>query len=72
EMMVDYWVSFATSLDTNDGLGVSSPFWPQYMPENEVCTLLQLHGDNATVIQDDYRKEQIDFIRDKAEVFVGI
>ncbi len=23
EMMVDYWVSFATSLDPNDGLGMS-------------------------------------------------
>ncbi|PBK58395.1 esterase 1 [Armillaria solidipes] len=67
EMMVDYWVSFATSLDPNDGLGISRPFWPQYTPENEV--LLQLHGDNTTVIPDDYRKEQIDFIKDNAEVF---
>ncbi|KAK0447136.1 hypothetical protein EV421DRAFT_1788890 [Armillaria borealis] len=47
-MMVDYWVSFATSLDPNDGLGISRPFWPQYTPENE---------------------EQIDFIKDNAEVF---
>ncbi|KAK0205564.1 esterase 1 [Desarmillaria ectypa] len=67
EMMVDYWVSFATSLDPNDGLGMSRPFWPQYTPENEV--LLQLHGDNTTVIADDYRKEQIEFIRDNAAVF---
>ncbi|KAK0194653.1 Alpha/Beta hydrolase protein [Armillaria mellea] len=67
EMMVDYWVSFATSLDPNDGLGLSRPFWPQYTPENEV--LLQLHGDNTTTIPDDYRKEQIDFIRDNANVF---
>ncbi|KAK0194672.1 Alpha/Beta hydrolase protein [Armillaria mellea] len=67
EMMVDYWVSFATSLDPNDGLGLSRPFWPQYTTENEV--LLQLHGDNTTVIPDDYRKEQIDFIRDNADVF---
>ncbi|KAK0447160.1 Alpha/Beta hydrolase protein, partial [Armillaria borealis] len=67
EMMVDHWVSFATSLDPNDGLGISRPFWPQYTPENEV--LLQLHGDNTTVIPDDYRKEQIDFIKDNTEVF---
>ncbi|KAK0194648.1 extracellular triacylglycerol lipase precursor [Armillaria mellea] len=67
EMMVDYWVSFATSLDPNDGLGLSRPFWPQYTPENEV--LLQLHGDNTTTILDDYREEQIDFIRDNADVF---
>ncbi|KAK0224133.1 triacylglycerol lipase 3 [Armillaria fumosa] len=67
EMMVDYWVSFATNLDPNDGLGMSRPFWPQYTPDNEV--LLQLHGDNTTIIPDDYRKEQIDFIRDNAEAF---
>ncbi|KAK0229994.1 triacylglycerol lipase 3 [Armillaria nabsnona] len=67
EMMVDYWVSFATSLDPNDGLGTSRPFWPQYTPENEV--LLQLDGDNTTVIPDDYRKEAIEFLRDNADAF---
>ncbi|KAK0460661.1 extracellular triacylglycerol lipase precursor [Desarmillaria tabescens] len=67
EMMIDYWVSFATSLDPNDGLGTSRPSWPQYTPENEV--LLQLNGDNMTVIPDDYRKEQIEFLRDNADAF---
>ncbi|KAK0499037.1 extracellular triacylglycerol lipase precursor [Armillaria luteobubalina] len=67
EMMVDYWVSFVTSLDPNDGLGTSRPFWPQYTPENEV--LLQLNGDNTTVIPDDYRKEAIEFLRDNADAF---
>ncbi|KAK0194651.1 Alpha/Beta hydrolase protein [Armillaria mellea] len=67
EMMMDYWVSFATSLDPNDGLGTSRPFWPQYTPENEV--LLQLNGDNTTVIPDDYRKEGIEFLRDNADAF---
>ncbi|SJK98002.1 uncharacterized protein ARMOST_01258 [Armillaria ostoyae] len=67
EMMIDYWVSFATSLDPNDGLGTSRPVWPQYTPENKV--LLQLNGDNMTIIPDDYRKEQIDFIRDNAVIF---
>ncbi|KAG7445277.1 esterase 1 [Guyanagaster necrorhizus] len=67
EMMVDYWVSFATSLDPNDGLGTSRPNWPQYTPENEV--LLQLHGDNTTVILDDYREEAISFYRDNADAF---
>ncbi|KAK0460643.1 extracellular triacylglycerol lipase precursor [Desarmillaria tabescens] len=55
EMMVDYWVSFATSLDPNDGLGTCRPFWPQYTAENEV--LLQLNGDNMTAIPDEYRGE---------------
>jgi len=59
--MIDYWVSFATSLDPNDGHGSERVAWPQYTPDNEV--LLQLHGDNITAIPDDYRKEQIDFIQ---------
>ncbi|KAK0447172.1 extracellular triacylglycerol lipase precursor [Armillaria borealis] len=67
EMMIDYWISFATSLDPNDGLGTSRPFWPQYTSENEV--LLQLKGDNTTVIPDDYRKEAIEFLRDNADAF---
>ncbi|PBK86467.1 hypothetical protein ARMGADRAFT_940530, partial [Armillaria gallica] len=72
EMMVDYGFSFTTSLNPNDRLGMSPElffctFWPKYTPEDEV--LLHLHGDNTTVIPDDYRKEQIDFIRDNAEIF---
>ncbi|KAK0484470.1 extracellular triacylglycerol lipase precursor [Armillaria novae-zelandiae] len=83
EMMIEYWVSFATSLDPNDGLGMSrvlffcfwlgaceqflGPFWTQYTSDNEV--VLQLHGDNTTIIPDDYRKEQINFITDNAEAF---
>ncbi|PBK87341.1 hypothetical protein ARMGADRAFT_466032 [Armillaria gallica] len=37
EMMLDYWVLFATGfkLEPNDGLGTSRPFSLQYMPENE-------------------------------------
>ncbi|KJA13649.1 hypothetical protein HYPSUDRAFT_195686 [Hypholoma sublateritium FD-334 SS-4] len=54
-IMIDYWVSFATSLDPNDGRGNPRPLWPQYTPKNEV--LLQLNGLNTTVIPDDYRKE---------------
>ncbi|KAF9045371.1 esterase 1 [Panaeolus papilionaceus] len=66
-IMIDYWVSFATSLDPNDGKGNARPVWPQYTPSNEV--LLQLNGDNTTVIPDDYRKEQIDFINSDPAVF---
>ncbi|KAJ3838824.1 esterase 1 [Lentinula raphanica] len=58
--MVDYWVSFATSLDPNDGKGSSRPTWEQYTPENRV--VIQLNGDNLTSIPDDYRKPGIDFI----------
>ncbi|KAF9009204.1 alpha/beta-hydrolase [Hymenopellis radicata] len=66
-VMIDYWVSFATSLDPNDGLGVPRPLWPQYTPDNQV--VMQLNGDNLTAIPDDYRKEQIDFINDNAVLF---
>ncbi|KAF5328117.1 hypothetical protein D9758_018389 [Tetrapyrgos nigripes] len=58
--MMDYWISFATSLDPNDGKGSSRTEWPQYTPDNQV--IIQLNGDNLTAIPDDYRKEQIDFI----------
>ncbi|KAF8802044.1 extracellular triacylglycerol lipase precursor [Phlegmacium glaucopus] len=66
-LMIDYWVSFATSLDPNDGHGTPRPNWPQYTPKNQV--LLQLNGANTTVIPDDYRKEQIDFINSDPAVY---
>ncbi|KAK0219626.1 Alpha/Beta hydrolase protein [Armillaria nabsnona] len=67
-LMMDYWVSFATSLDPNDGLGSERPLWPQYTPNQ--YALLQLHGDNLTVIPDDYNKEKIDFIISEVLFFV--
>ncbi|KAJ3515853.1 hypothetical protein NLJ89_g1493 [Agrocybe chaxingu] len=66
-LMIDYWVSFATSLDPNDGRGNPRPNWPQYTPANKV--LIQLNGDNTTVIADDFRKEQIDYINSNPTVF---
>ncbi|KAF9009196.1 hypothetical protein BDZ89DRAFT_964938 [Hymenopellis radicata] len=79
--VIDYWVSFATSLDPNDGLGVPRPLWPQYTSDNPVHHLAtstsvlhadltyQVNGDNLTAIPDDYRKEQIEFINDNAVLF---
>ncbi|KAF5342940.1 hypothetical protein D9758_014974 [Tetrapyrgos nigripes] len=60
--MMDYWISFATSLDPNDGKGSSRTEWPQYTPDNQCLSkvIIQLNGDNLTAIPDDYRKEQID------------
>ncbi|KAJ7584647.1 extracellular triacylglycerol lipase precursor [Mycena floridula] len=66
-VMVDYWVSFATSLDPNDEKGISRPHWQQYTPTNQV--LLQLNGLNTTHIPDDYRQKQIDFINSQSVVF---
>ncbi|KAJ7912062.1 esterase 1, partial [Mycena leptocephala] len=62
--MMDYWISFATSLDPNDGMGSDRPNWPEY--EDGV---LQLHSANVTVIPDDYRSEQIDFINENLVLF---
>ncbi|KAF8726489.1 hypothetical protein AX14_007832 [Amanita brunnescens Koide BX004] len=59
-VMIDYWISFATSLDPNDGHGTSRPHWEQYTPRRQA--LMQLDGGNLTMIPDDYRMEQIDFI----------
>ncbi|KAI0754455.1 extracellular triacylglycerol lipase precursor [Daedaleopsis nitida] len=70
EAMVDYWISFATSLTPNDGKGLQKETWPQYKPDNQV--LIQLDTTkfasaspsvaNFTVINDDYRAKQIAFL----------
>ncbi|KAJ7439512.1 esterase 1 [Mycena latifolia] len=76
-MMIDYWVSFATSLDPNDGLGVprsyyrrsntgrnlnlvTGPVWTAYTPDNQ--NVMQLNGDNTTMIPDTYRQDEIQYI----------
>ncbi|KAF5340692.1 hypothetical protein D9611_007311 [Ephemerocybe angulata] len=64
--IVDYWISFTVSLNPNDGKGVKRPEWPQYTTKNQV--LLQLEGGNTTVVKDDFRKEQIDFLMKNALV----
>ncbi|GAW02803.1 extracellular triacylglycerol lipase precursor [Lentinula edodes] len=60
EAMIDYWVSFATSLNPNDGKGIPRLMWEQYTPQNQV--VIQLNGDNTTMIPDDYREAGIAFI----------
>ncbi|KAM6490163.1 hypothetical protein JOM56_014355 [Amanita muscaria] len=61
--MVDYWISFATSLDPNDGRGTPRPIWEPYTCENQASVAaLQLNSQNLSMIPDDYRKEQIEFI----------
>ncbi|KAJ7101636.1 esterase 1 [Mycena epipterygia] len=58
--MINYWVSFATSLTPNDGLGAPRPEWTQFTPENKA--VIQLNGANLTMIPDDFRSEQMTFI----------
>jgi hypothetical protein len=44
------------------------PNWEQYTPENQ--RVIELNGDNTTMIDDTYRKEQIDFINSIPAVFL--
>ncbi|EEB99357.1 hypothetical protein MPER_00977, partial [Moniliophthora perniciosa FA553] len=45
---MDYWISFATVLDPNDGKGGSRPAWPQYATSNP--SILELNANNVTAI----------------------
>lgn len=54
-MMMDYWISFADCLDPNDGKGTTRPMWGQYTSSNNA--LMQLNGNNATMIADNFRSE---------------
>ncbi|KAJ7639770.1 extracellular triacylglycerol lipase precursor [Mycena polygramma] len=59
-VMMDYWISFVTSLDPNDGLGNERPMWASYTSDNAV--VMQLNGENMTMIPDDYRKDEIEYL----------
>ncbi|KAJ3551617.1 hypothetical protein NM688_g4599 [Phlebia brevispora] len=65
--VLDYWVSFATTLDPNDGFGLSSRIhWDPY--DSDKPAVLQL-SSNMTMIPDDYHKTQIDYINANAAIF---
>lgn len=77
-IMMDYWISFATSLDPNDGKGSTRaccPPWLKNPPATNTLIgpqwpaydpaspkVLQLKADDVVAIPDDYRKEQISLI----------
>ncbi|KAK7006165.1 carboxylic ester hydrolase [Favolaschia claudopus] len=65
--MIDYWVSFTNSLDPNDGRGSARPMWSQYSSKNQ--KIIELTSVNMTMIPDNYRERQIDFINSHAAVF---
>ncbi|KAJ7659591.1 extracellular triacylglycerol lipase precursor [Mycena polygramma] len=71
EQMIDYWLSFVTFLDPNDGKGTQRPLWTQYgSGDNESeQVVLQLKHDNVTVIPDNFRAEQMEFINSHQVVF---
>ncbi|KAF7289862.1 Carboxylic ester hydrolase [Mycena indigotica] len=66
-MMVDYWVSFATSLTPNDGHGIQRPDWCKYSLDAPMN--LELNSNKTAMISDTYRSEQIKYINDNARVF---
>ncbi|KAJ2916214.1 hypothetical protein MD484_g4188, partial [Candolleomyces efflorescens] len=65
-VMMDFWISFADSLNPNDGKGAQRAQWPPYTASDNV--LLQLVGGNTTTIKDDYRSDQIGFILQNARI----
>ncbi|KAJ7788418.1 esterase 1 [Mycena olivaceomarginata] len=65
--MIDYWLSFATSLDPNDGLGSSRPEWSEYTSNHKA--ILEFTSVNMSMIPDNYRAQQIDFINRNAAIF---
>ncbi|KAG7086180.1 hypothetical protein E1B28_002137 [Marasmius oreades] len=74
EQIMDYWISFITSLDPNDGLGTERPDWPLYTPERKA--ILEINGPNnmTTTVpgdwkQDNHREQQIHFINVNAGLF---
>ncbi|THH03528.1 hypothetical protein EW145_g6183 [Phellinidium pouzarii] len=59
--MMDYWLSFATSLDPNDCNGnTSRPHWAQYTPDSH--RIIQLNSENLTMIPDTFRQTQMAFL----------
>lgn len=65
--MMDYWISFAASLDPNDDKGSRRPKWEQYTLRNKM--IMELNGTNTTIIPDNYRSKQIDFINSEPLAF---
>ncbi|KAI3621539.1 extracellular triacylglycerol lipase precursor [Moniliophthora roreri] len=65
--MMDYWISFATVLDPNDGKGESRPAWPQYATSNP--SILEFNTNNVTAIPDNYRANGVGFINSNPALF---
>ncbi|KAF7342113.1 Carboxylic ester hydrolase [Mycena venus] len=66
EIMQDYWLSFATSLDPNDGMGAPRPQWEAYGSNQHV---MQLNSTNTEMIPDDFRQRQMAFINNNSALF---
>ncbi|TFY71592.1 hypothetical protein EVG20_g1429 [Dentipellis fragilis] len=64
--MMDYWISFAVTLDPNDGKGskpdteTAGPVWQPY--EATGGRVIQLNAANLSMVPDDFHKNQTDFL----------
>ncbi|KAJ6582089.1 extracellular triacylglycerol lipase precursor [Mycena capillaripes] len=66
-IIMDYWISFASTLNPNDGKGVKRAHWQEFMPSHRLY--LQLHAENVTMMPDDFRVAPIAFINDHSPYF---
>ncbi|KAJ7172944.1 Alpha/Beta hydrolase protein [Mycena crocata] len=66
EMMQDYWISFAASLDPNDGKGLNRPIWEEYGKDQRI---LQLDSTDSKMVADTFRQEEMSFIVGNAQLF---
>ncbi|KAJ7231980.1 extracellular triacylglycerol lipase precursor [Mycena rebaudengoi] len=66
KMMQDYWISFATSLDPNDGKGTRRPKWEAYGLNQRI---MQLNSTNTGMIPDNFRSAQMAYIGSNAALF---
>ncbi|KAL0945837.1 hypothetical protein HGRIS_012120 [Hohenbuehelia grisea] len=65
--IVDYWISFAVSLDPSDGKGTSRTKWPQYTLKNK--DVLQLSVTDLKPVPDTFRAAQINFLNKDPVLF---
>ncbi|KAF9470876.1 extracellular triacylglycerol lipase precursor [Pholiota conissans] len=66
-IMQDYWISFAVSLNPNDGKGFKRHHWVQYSSNNPI--IMQFRENDTVLVPDDYRHNQLQFISEHADVF---
>ncbi|KAJ8523247.1 hypothetical protein ONZ45_g314 [Pleurotus djamor] len=62
--MMDYWLSFASSLHPNDGKGTERLHWAPYTPKSRL--LMQLNGNDFRLSKDDFRSQGIRFMHENA------
>ncbi|KAJ8523188.1 hypothetical protein ONZ45_g322 [Pleurotus djamor] len=68
-VMMDYWLSFTSSLHPNDGKGTERLKWVPYTPKTQL--LMQLNGNDLGLLKDDFRVERMKYIHENA-IALGI